>query len=935
MKRTIYRASLHTMVLLLAGIWLGACDSGTSDTGTGSSGGSSGSVTASAGADQDALLGATVTLDGSGSTAGATPAWSFTSSPSGSSAALSGADSLTPTFVPDVVGSYVVQLSLNSGASTDSVTITAKSVVATVAAGSGVSTRTRFGATEYVVDLGNSAALSAETSQGSVASYAWEQISGPSATATGGAASATLSFTAPTYVNFLSLTGSDQFKWQLLPISRDDLKLVFLLTVTDSSGNTDKEVFTVHLQDSGSEIHTTSGLPNVGLGTSVILSGPSLKAPATAITDWSWSLSRPSGSSATFMDSGATTSTVELPKFVPDVAGLYTVTYTSTSASASGSIQINAGSWVGVGTVGGTTAVSPQCANCHDGTVEPDVATGWAATVHAAKFENSVDSYDTLAPTPYLWEYHTVGYNDDASNSGFDDLASTAGLTFPEAGMTFSEFTSQYATVAKLANVQCENCHGPGDQHTGDPLRTKYSASQYGVCGQCHQQEAEWINSAHNSTGVVHGSGAYQSYWVSNTGCVRCHAAQGFIGYVEEGDEGIAAVTETGAFPGITCAACHDPHSAANAKQLRRAGNVTMVADGSTVDAGKAAVCYTCHDGNYSHDEYDCDTDADGITGSSDSGNTKCTTHAQTAAEYWRGGYHYNVQSPMLEGKQAIADLNGDGTNDLTLDENSFHTSSSFTLAGVTGDTTLSSTNDKCITCHMATGPTNTAEGFQHLGGHAFKLRTGHSIGHLAGSGEEEGESESESAGELELVSACTACHSSLTEINRTARADYDGDGSQEGVQDEVKGLLLNVSTKLKALDTANINQSTTSTNTNIGTTESSGVITVGALGWTGSCSGFTSTSCKPAAGTGSCTNVKAGLTRDDYQQCNFLDASATMRRAVWNYNSVVRDGSLGIHNAAYTVQVLQETYKAVSILVEGDSSSTTYKTDYPNATLR
>ena len=49
----------------------------------------------------------------------------------------------------------------------------------------------------------------------------------------------------------------------------------------------------------------------------------------------------------------------------------------------------------------------------------------------------------------------------------------------------------------------------------------------------------------------------------------------------------------------------------------------------------------------------------------------------------------------------------------------------------------------------------------------------------------------------------------------------------------------------------------------------------------------------------------------------------------------IIRDGSLGVHNAAFTVQLLQGTYQALGILLEGDAATTTYKTDFPNATLR
>jgi sugar lactone lactonase YvrE len=72
--------------------------------------------TASAGANQTIRLGTTVHLDGSGSFDDNTPtnqlgySWSIAAAPSGSSAALAGAATRTPSFVPDLPGSYVIQL---------------------------------------------------------------------------------------------------------------------------------------------------------------------------------------------------------------------------------------------------------------------------------------------------------------------------------------------------------------------------------------------------------------------------------------------------------------------------------------------------------------------------------------------------------------------------------------------------------------------------------------------------------------------------------------------------------------------------------------------------------------------------------------------------------------------------------------------------------
>ena len=72
--------------------------------------------TAYAGIDQTVELGEAVILDGSGSSDDSTASselqydWSFADLPPGSAATLSNANTSTPTFVADVVGTYTVQL---------------------------------------------------------------------------------------------------------------------------------------------------------------------------------------------------------------------------------------------------------------------------------------------------------------------------------------------------------------------------------------------------------------------------------------------------------------------------------------------------------------------------------------------------------------------------------------------------------------------------------------------------------------------------------------------------------------------------------------------------------------------------------------------------------------------------------------------------------
>lgn len=122
----ITKGRIKLLAMLFAGIsilFTTGCEDNNSPT-------PSGSLTADAGADQSATTGQQVMLDGSSSSDkngdSFDYAWTFKSTPDGSSATLSDADTDSPYFVPDVAGNYVVQLTVSNanGDATDEVTIT-------------------------------------------------------------------------------------------------------------------------------------------------------------------------------------------------------------------------------------------------------------------------------------------------------------------------------------------------------------------------------------------------------------------------------------------------------------------------------------------------------------------------------------------------------------------------------------------------------------------------------------------------------------------------------------------------------------------------------------------------------------------------------------------------------------------------------------------
>src|SRR5579864_5405775 len=133
---------------------------------------------ANAGPAQTVFVGTTVQLDGSGSTDQdgnpLTYRWSFVSIPNRSTAQLNGANTVKPTFVPDVPGSYTVQLIVNDGlvdSSPATVTISTKNSPPVANAGPDQTITT--GAT---VQLDGSRSTDVD---GDALTYSWSLVSVP------------------------------------------------------------------------------------------------------------------------------------------------------------------------------------------------------------------------------------------------------------------------------------------------------------------------------------------------------------------------------------------------------------------------------------------------------------------------------------------------------------------------------------------------------------------------------------------------------------------------------------------------------------------------------------------------------------------------------------------------------------------------------------
>jgi len=152
---------------------------------------------------------------------------------------------------------------------------------------------------------------------------------------------------------------------------------------------------------------------------------------------------------------------------------------------------------------------------------------------------------------------------------------------------------------ARYHAVQCESCHGPGLTHVTNPLDTNAPLASLNVCdpvsdvcediatsnkgcAECHANShrpivEEWDQSRH-------GSGANAPSRRTRESCAPCHNGEGALAawgwnteFLEKGQ---------GEAIGVTCAVCHDPHSAEFEGQLRYS------VSSANVDTN---LCMKCH----------------------------------------------------------------------------------------------------------------------------------------------------------------------------------------------------------------------------------------------------------------------------------------------------------------------------------------------------
>ena len=472
----------------------------------------------------------------------------------------------------------------------------------------------------YLAGFGSDVTLGETVSgaTGSNLTYTWTQVSGPTTATLTGADTATPTFTTASFDDIVNSGAVDNLyreeRAEMMPITNNQMvqmSYVFKVTVSDGT-------FTTSANQTVQTMSRVGPWKNFPRGLLAVTNDLTTDSSGAPVTTYDWSITaKPATSTATLHDA-----TARNAWFIPDVDGDFTVT----NATTGNSITITAATWKGV---------NDNCKTCHNGTISPDLDQydEWKNSGHAHHFENGINGVLGSHYGKSCISCHTVGYDPATDNGGFDDVAKTDGWTYPAENKP-GNYAALPDNLKNLGNIQCENCHGPGSSHNGNPanITVSWDARNCAFCHDApphHDRFPLWSKSPHANRQLALEEATTEGRGAMAAHCGRCHSAQGFAQYVDQlqaGDTGwlkgpdgqnadVAYLNSIGLDKAHvqpqTCPSCHDPHTL----ELRLDGSTPIKLPGGFTarGLGKGTTCIACHNSrNGEHDDMNPPTNYSG-----------------------------------------------------------------------------------------------------------------------------------------------------------------------------------------------------------------------------------------------------------------------------------------------------------------------------------
>jgi hypothetical protein len=393
-------------------------------------------------------------------------------------------------------------------------------------------------------------------------------------------------------------------------------------------------------------------------------------------------------------------------------------------------------------------------------------------------------------------------------------------------------------------------------------------------CVNCHNGiNTEWSETAHAFAwdGLMTSDHA-ASY------CNRCHT----VDFAETAGNGGFDDEPTAKFQNVQCESCHGPSSE----------HVTSVPNFPEVSINSDN-CTTCHSGEHHPYSTDWDQSPHAFDALDEHTAHGAPTRAACAVCHSGSGFIaatgtsetivFNAEDPVNVSCAACHDPH---SNENPAMIRTLAPVNAVAANGVSAELKAAGTGQLCVQCHRARSSADTqidagyirwgthsspqgdflagtigyedmAPGFQFGG----KMRGHYMIENSCASCHMEANPYPQArTGHTfaPTTSSCKSCHGEIADFNDLmANGDYDGDGAVEGFKSEIEGLMNTLASELHA-------------------------------------AGLTDT-----------VGVTAALTATNGDTS---DLAIKLRKGGWNYTLVENDGSMGIHNPTYAVQILQQS---------------------------